>query len=77
MALAVQAPTEKLPSVLPPAQAVALFEAEAQRVAGIPAEQFLAKWDAGEYQNLNLDDTPEGRGIAYLALLIPFGRRQF
>jgi hypothetical protein len=27
----------------------------------------------GEYRNL--DDTPEGRKIAYLALLIPFGRR--
>ncbi len=42
MAVAGPAKTEKLPSVLPAAQATALFEEEAQRLAGIPAEQFLA-----------------------------------
>jgi hypothetical protein len=40
-----------------------------------PAAEFLAKWDAGEYRDLDLDTSPEGRNIAYLALLIPFGRR--
>lgn len=73
MAIVVDKTTEKLPAVLPADQAVALFEQEAQRLAGLPAERFLAKWDAGEYADLG--DTPEGRKIAYLALLIPFGRR--
>ena len=73
MALKVQKPTQKLPSVLPPEEAVAFFDHEARRLAGMRAEEFLAKWDAGEYQDL--DATPEGRNITYLSLLIPFGRR--
>jgi hypothetical protein len=73
MALAVKKSIERLPSVLPLEQAHDLFEREALRLAGVSGEEFLAKWDAGEYQNL--EDTPEGRRIAYLALLIPFGRR--
>jgi hypothetical protein len=73
MALAVKKSTERLPSVLPLEQAHDLFEREAWRLVGVSGEVFLARWDAGEYQDL--DDTPEGRKIAYLALLIPFGRR--
>ena len=75
MALDVLKTTEKLPSVLSPDEAIALFDHESRRLAGMPAEEFLARWDAGEYRDLNLDATPEGRDIAYLALLIPFGRR--
>lgn len=73
MALAVKTTTTNTPSVLPQAQAAALFEHETQALAGISAREFLAKWDAGEYRDL--DDTPEGRKIAYLVLLIPFGRQ--
>lgn len=73
MALSVKVTTERLPSVLPADQAAALFDQEARRLAGMPGEQFLAKWDAGEYHDLN--DTVDGRRIAYLVLLIPFGRR--
>jgi hypothetical protein len=71
MALTIQSTTE-LASVLPAAEARALFEQEAWRLAGMSAEQFLEKWEAGDYRDL--DDTPEGRQIAYLAMLIPFGR---
>lgn len=73
MALAVEKSPEYVPSVLPDDQAKALFEREAWRFAGVSAEMFLARWDAGEYRDIG--DTPEGRKIAYLALLIPFGRR--
>ncbi len=75
MALTVRSTTEQLPSVLSADQAIALFEHEARRLAGLSAEEFLAKWDAGEYQGSDVDASPEGRKIAYLALLIPFGRR--
>jgi hypothetical protein len=75
MALATRSTIEKLPSVLTDEQARALFDHEARRLAGLPAEEFLAKWDAGDYRSLDIDATPEGRKIAYLALLIPFGRR--
>jgi hypothetical protein len=72
MALKVQSTTQDLPSVLPRDLAVALFDQESRRIVGIPGEEFLAKWDAGQYRNF--DDTPEGRELAYLILLIPFGR---
>ncbi len=73
MALAIRQPTDRVPSVLPRDEARALFEREARRLAGVSGDDFLARWDAGEYRDLG--DTPEGRRIAYLALLIPFGRR--
>jgi hypothetical protein len=73
MVLAVQQQTQKHPSVLPRAQALALFDQEARRIAGMPGSEFLAKWDTGAFRDL--DDTAAGREIAYLALLIPFGRQ--
>jgi hypothetical protein len=73
MALAIEKTSERLPTVLPADHAAVLFAHEAVRLAGVSAEEFLKKWDAGEYRDL--DATPEGRRIAYLALLIPFGRR--
>jgi hypothetical protein len=73
MAISVRSTTENMPSVLPEDLAAALFDHEARRVVGLSAEQFLAKWDAGEYGNL--EDSAQGREIAYLVLLIPFGRR--
>lgn len=73
MAISVKSTTGSMPSVLPEDLAAALFDHEARRMVGLSAEQFLAKWDAGEYRDL--DDSSEGRDIAYLVLLIPFGRR--
>lgn len=73
MALAIRQLPDRVPSVLSRDEAQAFFEREARRLAGVSGEDFLARWDAGEYRDLG--DTPEGRRIAYLALLIPFGRR--
>jgi hypothetical protein len=62
-----------LPSVLASDEARALLDREVRRVMGMSADAFLAKWEAGDLENL--PDTPEGREIVYLVLLIPFGRR--
>lgn len=50
----------------------ALFEREAQRILGLSSEEFLRRWDAGEYRNL--PDTEETRRVMRVAFLIPFGR---
>jgi hypothetical protein len=73
MALEIDQTTKSLPSVLAPDQAAALFDQEARRIAGMSGERFLAKWDAGEIQTD--DETRHGRELAYLILLIPFGRQ--
>jgi hypothetical protein len=75
MSLSAPETTENLPSVLSPEECAALFDHVARRLAGMSGKEFLAKWDAGEYRDLDLDATPEGRNIVYLSLLIPFGRR--
>lgn len=61
------------PSVASPAEGRELFDRQARRLLGLSGEEFLRKWDAGEYRDL--PDTPETRTVAYLALLIPFGRK--
>jgi hypothetical protein len=63
---------KELPSVMPTDLAAALFDQEARRIVGMSGKEFLARWDAGEFRAF--DDTPEGRELAYLILLIPFGR---
>jgi hypothetical protein len=73
VALTLDKTTKKISSVLPLEQAVALFDGEARRLAGMSGDAFLKKWDAGEFRDLG--DTPEGRKIAYLAMLVPFGRQ--
>ena len=72
MALPVRETTHPPPTVLPPERAKALFEEEAWRIAGMSGDDFLARWDAGDFRDV--EDTPEGRELAYLILLIPFGR---
>jgi hypothetical protein len=74
MATTTKPPTQPSPTVLPPDEARALFDRQARRLVGLSGEEFLAKWDAGEYRDRDLDATPEGRKIAHLVLLIPFGR---
>ena len=51
----------------------ALFDYQARKELGISGEEFLARWDAGEYRNLA--DAVTGRKIERLAMLIPFARR--
>lgn len=72
MALKAQPTIKDLPSELPPDRAAALFDQESRRIVGISGKEFLTRWDAGEYRDF--EDTPEGRELSYLILLIPFGR---
>lgn len=56
-----------------PEEARALFDREAEKTLGISGEEFLRRWDCGEYQPVP-DDT-EGRKIARMSMMIPFARR--
>lgn len=62
--------------ILPPEVAVAIFDEEARRIVGMSGAEFIARWDAGEYADIPLDETPEGRKVIGLALLIPLGRER-
>jgi hypothetical protein len=73
MALPARTPTSEFPSVLPPAEARAMFDGEARRVAGLSGDEFIQKWEAGEFDEI--EDSPDGREISYLVMLIPFGRQ--
>ncbi len=74
MATTVLPTIQRTPSVLPAAQATAMFDRQARRLLGLSGTEFLKRWDAGLYRDV--EDTPEGRKVGYLALLIPFGRQQ-
>jgi hypothetical protein len=74
MATAAETKTSKTPTILPPDDARALFDRQARNLVGMSGEEFLRRWDAGEYQGRNLDEDQETRKIAHLVLLIPFGR---
>ncbi len=61
------------PSVLPPEEGRALFDREARLWLGLSGEEFLRRWDAGEYRNL--PDTLEGRNVLRVIFLLPFVRQ--
>jgi hypothetical protein len=65
--------TQEQSSVLSPEESRALFDRKARAILGISGPEFLRRWDAGEYRNLN--DTKETWDIEFVAALIPFGRR--
>jgi hypothetical protein len=50
-----------------------LFDYQTRKQLGISSEEFLRRWDAGEY--LRLEDPVEARKVQRLAMLIPFARR--
>lgn len=75
MAVKIEQTTGTLPSVMPPDEAVAFFDQVARYWVGMSGPEFIAKWDAGDYDNVDLDETPEGRNIIMLRLLMPFGRQ--
>ncbi len=50
-----------------------LFDHQAKKTLGISGDEFLKRWDAGEYRGLN--DAPEGRKVRRLVMLLPFARR--
>lgn len=49
-----------------------LFEQQSQRELNISGDEFLCRWDRGDYRN---DNSDEGRAARRLAMLIPFARR--
>jgi hypothetical protein len=53
-------------------EAGAIFDAAARRELGISGEEFLRRWDNGEYQPVP-DDT-EGRKVARLSMMTSFAR---
>ena len=55
-----------------PEEARELFEREAQRLFGISGDEFLRRWDSGEYGPI--PDTPEGRKLDRMYGLISFVR---
>jgi len=56
-----------------PDEGRALFDYQARKLLNISGEEFLRRWDAGEYRDLA--DAPGQRHIMRLAMLIPFGRQ--
>lgn len=50
-----------------------LFDRQAQRYLGISGEEFLKKWDAGEYGDPD-DRTKNPPGVMRLVMLLPFVR---
>jgi hypothetical protein len=59
-------------SIMPKAQALAFFEREIQRLMDMSGEEFIRRYDAGEYNDL--EDIPETRNVLRASFLIPFGR---
>jgi hypothetical protein len=51
----------------------AMFDRLCRRDLGISGEEFLARWDAGEYASI-----PDGENsrVMHLAMLIPFARSE-
>ncbi len=53
-------------------EARALFDAEARRVMGISGEEFLRRYDAGDFMDVH--DDGEDIDFVGLEMLIPWGR---
>jgi hypothetical protein len=66
---------DEIPGVilLSPEEAYELFDRHARKHLGISGEEFLRRWDAGEIGPV--PDTPEGRGLGELVMMMPFARR--
>lgn len=58
------------PAELSRAQGRALFDERARRTLGITGDEFLCRWDAGQYNGV---DDPD---VVSLAMLIPFARAE-
>lgn len=58
---------------LNPEEGRELFDREAQRLFGIAGDEFLRRWDGGEYRPI--PDTPEGRKLGRMYTLMGFVRR--
>ncbi len=53
-------------------EARAFFELEARRLVGLSGEEFLRRYDRGDYAGIEEDEF--GRRVVELEFVIPFGR---
>ena len=58
--------------ILTPEEGRAYFDEVCRNRLGISGDEFLRRWDAGEYRDS--PDTPESSGIRSVAMLIPLAR---
>ncbi len=64
--------------VLPPLvelsgeEARAFFDREARRLVGLSGDEFLRRYDRGDYAGIEEDEF--GRAVVELSFLVPFGR---
>lgn len=59
-------------------EAQAIFDQWVQHELGITGDEFLLRWEAGEYGSLaEIPDTPEGWRIRRLVDMIPFAQTPF
>lgn len=58
--------------IMPPEEARAFFEREVRRLVGMSGDEFIRRYDAGEYAEI--EDVPENWKIFEAAFLIGFGR---
>lgn len=68
----IQPPDEVDDFIMPPEEARAYFESEIQRLLGMSGDEFLRRYDAGEY--LDMEDSIENRNYLEASFLISFGR---
>lgn len=64
--------TEQSPRWLTDEEAHAKFDAEARRVMGMTGEEFLRRYDAGDFMDVH--DDGENIEFVGLEMLIPWGR---
>ena len=55
-----------------PEEGRAQFDALARRLIGISGDEFIRRWDAGAYRDIDVTD--ENRRMLRLSMLIPLGR---
>ena len=53
-------------------EARAEFDAQSRKLLGISGEEFLRRWDAGEYRGI--EDDADHPNVILMAVLIPFVR---
>ena len=58
--------------IMSPEEARAFFEREVQRLVGMSGDEFIRRYDAGEYAEI--EDVPENWNIFRAAFLIGFGK---
>lgn len=66
---------DRIPGIdlLTPEEARTLFDRRVRHLLDISGEEFLRRWDAGEYRPV--PDDAEGRKIGELVTMMPFARR--